>query len=216
MKAMIIGCGKLGSSLALELFRKGNEITVIDKDSDAFYRLGTEFNGNTVLGTGFDKDVLEEAGIQFMDAVIACTGNDEVNALAGRIAKDIYMVPHVVARLYDPKKAKIFQTLGISTISTTGYGVDRIVELLSFDKMDSVAMLGETGDTEIVRIEATDAAQGAKASEMSDGTDYRLLAVVREKESFVPKPDDVIQTGDILYFVVDQKAKKKLKASLGL
>ncbi len=216
MKAMVIGCGRLGSALALELFRKGNDVTVIDKDPNSFYALGSEFNGNTVTGTGFDRDVLEQAGIQYQDAVICSTSSDEVNALAGRIAKDIYMVPHVVARLYDPMKAKIFETLGIRTISTTGYGVDRAMELLSYGKLNSFVMLGEKGDVELVRVVATPSSEGLTANELSNGQDFRLIALVRGRESLIPDDTERIRTDDILYFSVSTKAKKKLKALLGL
>lgn len=216
MKAIVIGCGRLGSAIALELYRKGNEVTVVDKDSDSFALLGNEFNGNTIVGIGFDKNVLEDAGIQFQDAVICTTDSDEVNVLCGKISKDIFMVPQVVARLYDPRKAKIFESLGIKTISTTGYGVDRAIELLSYDKMDSITLLGARGDTELVRIHATSNVEGAMAHELTVDGEFNLLAIVRDKESFLPKAEDVIKTDDILYFAVDIRKKHKLKVLLGI
>ena len=216
MRVMIIGCGRLGSALALELFKKGNEVTVIDRDSEVFYRLGTEFSGNTIVGMAYDKDTLEEAGIQFMDAVIVCTSSDEMNATTGRVAKDIYMVPRVLARLNDPHKAKIYESLGLRTISTTGYAVDRALELLSYDRMDSVAMLGENGDTEIVRIVAPADVQGAKAAELSQPGCYNLVAIVRGSSSLMPEKDETIRTSDILYFTVNTREKAKLKRALGL
>ena len=216
MRVMIIGCGRLGSALALELFKKGNEVTVIDRDSEVFYRLGTEFSGNTIVGMAYDKDTLEEAGIQFMDAVIVCTSSDEMNATTGRVAKDIYMVPRVLARLNDPHKAKIYESLGLRTISTTGYAVDRALELLSYDRMDSVAMLGESGDTEIVRIVAPADVQGAKAAELSLPGCYNLVAIVRGSSSLMPEEDETIRTSDILYFTVNTREKAKLKRALGL
>ena len=216
MRVLIIGCGRLGSALALELFKKGNEVTVIDRDSEVFYRLGTEFSGNTIVGMAYDKDTLEEAGIQFMDAVIVCTSSDEMNATTGRVAKDIYMVPRVLARLNDPHKAKIYESLGLRTISTTGYAVDRALELLSYDRMDSVAMLGESGDTEIVRIVAPADVQGAKAAELSLAGCYNLVAIVRGSASLMPQGDETIKTSDILYFTVNTREKAKLKRALGL
>lgn len=216
MKVLIIGCGRLGAGIARELFAKGNEISVIDQDPNSFYLLGNEFSGNTVIGMGYDKNVLEEAGIQFQNAVICSTGSDEINALVGKIAKDHYMIPTVIARLYDPNKAKVYQTLGIKAVSTTGYGVDRTIELLSFDKMDSVSLLGEQGDTEIIRIVATSEVEGALASELTNEDEYRLIAIVRGKHSFLPSPDDEIRTGDILYFAVVTNFKGKLKRALGL
>ncbi len=216
MKAIVIGCGRLGSAIALELFRKGNEVTVVDRDPDSFALLGNEFNGNTIVGIGFDKNVLEEAGIQFQDAVICTTDSDEVNVLCGKISKDIFMVPQVIARLYDPRKAKIFESLGIKTISTTGYGVDRAIELLSYDKMDSIALLGAKGDTELVRIHATTNVEGATVQELTSPGEFSLLAIVRNKDSFLPKAEDVVKTDDILYFAVNIQKKHKLKVVLGI
>lgn len=216
MKILIVGCGKLGSALAIELYNKGNEITVIDSNEDSFYRLGVDFNGNTIVGVGYDRDVLEEAGIPYQDAVIASTDKDEVNVLVGKIAKDIYMVPHVIARLYDPHRAKIFQTLGIKTISTTGFGVERAIELLSYGKMDSIIEMGESDNVEVVRIVATPSVEGAFAKELTDESKYRLISIVRGKDSFLPTPEEIIKTDDILYFSVVTKYKKDLKTLLGL
>ncbi len=215
MKAIIIGCGRLGSAIALELYRKGNEVTVIDKDPDSFALLGSEFNGNTIVGIGFDKKVMEEAGIQFQDAVICTTDSDEVNVLAGKIAKDIFMVPLVVARLYDPRKAKIFESLGIKTISTTGYGVDRAIELLSYDKMDSVSSRrqGRYGIRPYPRHGQRRRSHGQGAFKEGE---YALIAIVRGKTSFLPSPEEIIRTDDILYFAVDIAKKPKLKVLLGI
>lgn len=216
MRAMVIGCGRLGSALALELYRRGNEVTVIDRDPKAFYRLASDFTGITAVGVAYDRDTLEENGVQFMDAVILSTNSDEMNATTGRVVKDIYMVPRVVARLYDPSKAKIYESLGIRTISTTGFGVDRALEMLSFDRIDSVAMLGDRGDTEIVRIAAPKELTDVKAEELSLAGSYLLIAVVRGKESFIPTGDEEIRTGDILYFSVRASDKNKLKRALGI
>ena len=113
MNVIIVGCGKLGSGLALSLDKKKHAVTVIDTDSTKCALLGDKFQGRKITGVGFDKDVMERAGIKMADAVIACTINDETNALVGRIARNIYRVPRVISRLYDPRKAEIYQALGI-------------------------------------------------------------------------------------------------------
>ncbi len=216
MKAIVIGCGRLGSAIAMELYSKGNDVTVIDKNSESFSLLGSEFNGNLIVGVGFDKAVLEEAGIQFQDAVICTTDSDKINVLAGKIAKDIYLVPLVLARLYDPTRVKVVESLGIKTLSTTSYGVDRVIELLSYEKMDDITLIGDKGDTELVRIIATIAVEGATYEELCSEGEYNLIAIARDKISFVPKPGDIVKTGDVLYFSVDVKKKFKLKNVLGL
>ena len=116
MKILIVGCGKLGAGLALELYKKGHTISIIDKDEDSFYRLGADFNGTLVVGNGYDQKVLEEAEIEYADAMVCATGNDEINAVAAKIGKDKYYVKYVIARLYNPRKAKVYEALGIKAI----------------------------------------------------------------------------------------------------
>lgn len=216
MKIMVVGCGRLGASLALSLYRKGHLVTVVDENPKAFAMLGKEFNGDEVEGLGYDREVLEGGGIQFQDALIACTSSDEANALIAKIAKDVYFVNRVVARLYDPELARIYSSLGIKTISTTGFGVDRVLELLSLGHIDSLVALGDDAGTEIVRIVATAEAEGASAGELRRGEDFHLISLVRGERSFIPKDEDVVETGDILYFVVDTDKTPELKRALGL
>lgn len=216
MKIMIVGCGRLGASLALALYRKGHLVTVIDKNSKSFNMLGSEFNGNTITGLGFDKNVLEEAGIEYQDVLIACTSSDETNALIAKIAKDIYFVGKVLVRLYDPELARIFSSLGIKTISTTGFGVDRVLELLSLGHIDSLVSLGEEANTEIVRIVATGEVEGASVGELQKDQEYHLISIVRGDKSFIPGEKEIVQTGDILYFVVQSDKANGLKRALGL
>ena len=216
MKILIIGCGKLGAGLAIELYKKGHTISIVDKDEDAFYNLGADFNGTIVCGNGYDKDVLMEAEIEYVDAVVCATGNDEINAVAAKIAKDIFYVKYVVARLYNPRKAKIFEALGIKAISTTGFSISRAIELLSFKMMDSLALLGNDASTEIIRIIATPSIDGLKVSEVCEENEFKLIAIVRKDTSFIPKSDDYIETYDTLYFVCKSESKRKLKIILGI
>ena len=216
MKILIIGCGKLGAGLALELYKKGHSVNVIDRDEEAFYRLGADFNGLQVIGNGYDKAVLEEAEIEYADAIVCATGNDDINAVAAKIAKDNYFVKYVIARLYNPKKAKVFEALGIKTISTTGYSINRAIELLSFNMMDSVQLLGADGSSEIVRIVATPTVDGLTMSELNEENDFKLFSIVRGKTTIIPGDNDVIETNDILYFVTKVDAKRRLKIFLGI
>ena len=204
MKILIIGCGKLGAGLALELYKRGHSVNVIDRDEEAFYRLGADFNGLQVIGNGYDKAVLEEAEIEYADAIVCATGNDDINAVAAKIAKDNYFVKYVIARLYNPKKAKVFEALGIKTISTTGYSINRAIELLSFKS------------SEIVRIVATPTVDGLTMSELNEEKDFKLFSIVRGKTTIIPGDNDVIETNDILYFVTKVDAKRRLKIFLGI
>ncbi len=215
MKILIVGCGKLGAGLALELYKKGHTISIIDKDEDSFYRLGADFNGTLVVGNGYDQKVLEEAEIEYADAMVCTTGNDEINAVAAKIGKDKYYVKYVIARLYNPRKAKVYEALGIKAISTTGFSINRAIELLSYNMMDSLALLGNDASSEIVRIRATPNIDGMLVKEINDEK-FKLFSIVRGESSFLPKDDDVIETNDILYFIIKTEAKRKLKILLGI
>ena len=215
MKILIVGCGKLGAGLALELYKKGHTISIIDKDEDSFYRLGADFNGTLVVGNGYDQKVLEEAEIEYADAMVCATGNDEINAVAAKIGKDKYYVKYVIARLYNPRKAKVYEALGIKAISTTGFSINRATELLSYNMMDSLALLGNDASSEIVRIRATPNIDGMLVKEINDEK-FKLFSIVRGESSFLPKDDDVIETNDILYFIIKTEAKRKLKILLGI
>lgn len=215
MKILIVGCGKLGAGLALELYKKGHTISIIDKDEDSFYRLGGDFNGTLVVGNGYDQKALEEAEIEYADAMVCATGNDEINAVAAKIGKDKYYVKYVIARLYNPRKAKVYEALGIKAISTTGFSINRAIELLSYNMMDSLALLGNDASSEIIRIRATPNIDGMLVKEINDEK-FKLFSIVRGESSFLPKDDDVIETNDILYFIIKTEAKRKLKILLGI
>ncbi|MBI5029322.1 MAG: TrkA family potassium uptake protein [Chloroflexi bacterium] len=131
MKIVIVGCGRLGAHLARRLDSEGHDITIIDRVSEAFGRLGNDFQGKMVLGTGIDEDILRRAGIENADAFVAVTNGDNTNAMASEIAKLVFKVPHVVARLYDPIREDTFHTLGLmETVCPTIIGSDKICELI--------------------------------------------------------------------------------------
>ncbi len=130
MKIVILGCGRVGARLATQLDAAGDEVTIIDRNQDSFVRLGTDYHGEMILGTGIDEDVLRKAGIERAQAFIAVTNGDNTNAMAAQIAKLVFNVPHVVARLYDPIRDETYQTLGLETVSPTNIGVQRIMEMI--------------------------------------------------------------------------------------
>lgn len=133
MKVIIMGCGRLGAHLAQRLIRAGHEVTVIDRNSDSFARLGSDFPGTMILGVGIDEDVLRRAGIETADAFIAVSNGDNTNAMAAQIAKLVFNVPHVVARLYDPVREETYHTLGLETICPTVMASDEICKIILGD-----------------------------------------------------------------------------------
>jgi trk/ktr system potassium uptake protein len=126
MKVIILGCGRAGTALAQQLDSAGHQVVIIDRNQDSFARLGPDFSGGMVLGTGIDEDVLRKAGIEGADAFVAVTNGDNTNAMSAQIAKLIFRVPHVVARLYDPVREETYRTLGLETVSPTIMGVEGI------------------------------------------------------------------------------------------
>lgn len=131
MKVVIMGCGRVGATLAQQLDASGHTVSIIDRNSDSFARLGSSFGGQMVLGTGIDEDVLRQAGIEQADAFVAVTNGDNTNAMSAQIAKMVFRVPHVVARMYDPIRDETYKTLGLETVSPTNIGVQRIKEMIS-------------------------------------------------------------------------------------
>lgn len=215
MKVIIVGCGKLGSGLAQNLIRKGHSVTVIDKDAEALKLLGHNFTGETIVGVGFDRDVLEKAQIRKADAIVACSKSDETNAVIGRLARNVYKVPRVISRLYDPRKAEIYRTLGIQTISTTTWGVSRTTELLSYNQFDSVLSIGD-GQVEFIRIETPALLIGKTLHELTVIGEIQVVAISRKNKTFLPTTGTALQKHDIIYLSVLATSKNRLKTLLGL
>jgi len=215
MKVIIVGCGKLGSGLAINLANKGHKITVIDTNAEAFKLLGKDFNGETIVGVGFDRDVLEKAHIRKADAIVASSKSDEANALIGRISKNVYKVPRVISRLYDPRRAQIYSALGIQTISTTTWGINRATEMLSYNQIDSILSIGNN-NVEIVRVETPILLIGKTVNELTAIGEIQVVAISRENKTFLPTLGTALQKHDIIYISVLSSSVKRLKSLLGL
>lgn len=215
MKIIIVGCGRMGTGLSLNLEKKGHQVTVVDSDPKAFDNLGENFHGKTVIGVGFDRDVLNKARIDQVDAIVACTSTDEVNAVIGRIAKNVYRVPKVVARLYDPRKADIYHRLGIQIISTTTWGIERASEILTYNQLDSVYEIG-SGNVSLVRIEVPLLLIGHIVNEINVIGEIQVTAISRNNKTFIPTTGTILEADDILYISVINASADKLKSMLGI
>lgn len=215
MKVIIVGCGKLGSGLAQNLIKKGHNVTVIDSNPEAFDLLGKDFKGKTIIGVGFDKDVLERAQINLADAIIACSKSDETNALIGRIARNIYKVPRVISRLYDPRRAEIYRSLGIQTISTTTWGIERATEMLSYSQFDNILSVGDH-NIEIIRIETPALLVGRTVNELTVIGEIQVIAISRKNKTFMPTSGTVLQRDDVIYISVLTTSTNRLKSLLGI
>jgi trk system potassium uptake protein TrkA len=215
MKVIIIGLGKMGIGLSQNLLKKGHQVTVIDTDPEAFDRLGNNFTGTKILGFGFDRDILTSARIDKVDAVVACTESDEINAVIARVAKNIYRVPRVIARLYDSRKAEIYHRLGIQTISTISWGIERATEILTYNQLDSVYEMGN-GKVILVRIEVPALLVGHMVQEISVVGEITVVTISRLNKTFIPTLGTILDAEDILYLAVNDTATDKLKKMFGL
>jgi trk system potassium uptake protein TrkA len=215
MKVIIVGLGRMGTGLSLNLVKKGHQVTVIDTNPEAFDLLGKNFTGTKVFGFGFDRDVLNKARIDQVDAVVACTESDEINAVIARVAKNIYRVPRVIARLYDSRKAEIYRRLGIQTISTTTWGIERASEILTYSQLDSVYEMGN-GNVNLVRIEVPSLLVGHTVNEITVIGEINVVSISRNNKTFIPTLGTIFEADDILYLSVNYNATDKLKAMFDL
>ena len=201
MKALVIGCGKFGVRVSEYLAWRNHEVVVVDNDSETFLALSKEFTGRTLCGVGYDKEVLEQAGIATADVVIGCTSSESLNAVVANIAKNVFHVPIVIARMYDPIRARMFEAMGIYTVSITRLGLENVVEYL--EGIKSWRVVRKFGsDVQLVRARVPASLDGKKYSELEVDGKVRLMAVERQGYSFVPQMDMFCEYNDILYLSV--------------
>lgn len=214
MRFIVIGCGRTGAGLAARLDGAGHHVAVVDIDPDAFDRLRAGFGGDTVRGVGFDRDVLTRAGIAHADGLAAVTGDDEVNAVAARLASRIFHVPKVVARLQDPLKAEIYRRLGIQVVAPVDWSVQRAADLLTFAQASVVVSLG-SGQVDVVNAEAPPLFDGRTADELNVPGEVALVAVTRSGRTFVATTTTTLRAGDLLHLAVVGASRERLETLLG-
>lgn len=215
MRTIIVGCGRIGSGLALKLNQSRYEITVIDHEPLTFKHLGTGFKGKTIAGVGFDRDVLIKAGIQRADSLAAVTSNDEANALIARIASQIFNVPRVVSALHDPRKAEIYRRLGLQVFDPMSWGVNRVADLLSFSPVN-VAMSIGNGDVDIMEIEIPALLVGRRVSELIIPGEVSVVSISRGNKSIIPVSNTLFENRDLVHIAVATASEERLKSLLGL
>lgn len=213
MRMIIIGCGRMGAGLALGLTRRGHEVTVVDRDHAALANLDAGFRGRTIVGVGFDRDILLQAGIERADGIATVTASDDVNVVVARVARIMFRVPRVVARLYDPRTAEIYRRLGLQTVSTMEWSVQRISELLSYSHLDAVISLGSSID--IVDVELPQALVGRSSADLTIPGEVQVVAISRGGRSFLPTANTIFSAGDLLHIAVAVASVDRLKALLG-
>ncbi|GAA0435684.1 Trk system potassium uptake protein TrkA [Actinoplanes capillaceus] len=215
MHVVIMGCGRLGSTLAQKLDAQGHQVAVIDRDADAFRRLGDNFGGVTVNGIGFDRDVLRAAGIERADAFAAVSSGDNSNIISARLARETFGVSRVVARIYDSRRAQVYERLGIPTIATIRWAADRMFRFLVPSERVEVFR----DPTSVVSIVETPLHRdwvGRPVKTLEDRTGARVAYLVRFGVGTLAVPSTILQDGDQVYMIVtDETVEQVLDIAQG-
>ena len=195
---MIMGCGRVGSSLAPQLGRAGHSVAVIDRDPAAFRRLGADFHGQQVTGVGFDRDVLIKARIGEAHAFAAVSSGDNSNIIAARVAREQFNVETVVARIYDAKRAQVYERLGIPTVATVPWTTDRLLRAIIPEGLIS-EWRDPSGTVTIVNLPYHRHWIGRPLAEFEAAVGVHTAFVVRFGRGLLPTHDTVVQEGDLIY-----------------
>lgn len=198
MRVVVMGCGRVGSSLADGLARIGHEVSIIDRDSTAFHRLSPEFVGETVVGMGFDRDVLLRAGIEEAGAFAAVSSGDNSNIISARVARETFGVNRVVARIYDAKRAAVYERLGIPTVATVPWTTDRLLNVL-LRETETTKWRDPSGNVGVTEVALSEDWVGHRVTELEAATGARVAFVIRYGAGLLPEPKTVIQDGDQVY-----------------
>ncbi len=195
MHIVIMGCGRVGSSIARSLEVLGHSVAVIDRNQDAFRRLGPEFGGRQVLGMGFDRDTLRKAGIDKARAFAAVSSGDNSNIISARVARETFGIDHVVARIYDPKRAAVYERLGIPTVATVPWTTDQLLRRLLADSPVE-EWRDPTGGIVILHVPLHESWIGAEVTAFERATKARVAYLLRFGDTLLPDAQTVLQQGD--------------------
>jgi trk system potassium uptake protein TrkA len=211
MYIVIVGCGRLGSTLATRLSKEGHDVAIVDRNPDNFGRLSDEFNGTTVPGVGFDSDVLRSAGIEHADGFAAVTEGDNMNIMAAQVAKNIFKVPMVIARVFDPVKGETYRALGLDTVCPTTSAANIIYSKFLIRNEDMHFVL--PGDNiELVEVPYSSRVVARTVAEAEALDDFKVISVTRDGNTTLAKPGDVLAEGDRLMLALHISDVPRLKA----
>ncbi|GAB2672609.1 TrkA family potassium uptake protein [Gordonia jinhuaensis] len=199
MQVVIMGCGRVGSSLALAMNNAGHEVSVVDKDPSAFRRLGDSFTGRRVKGVGFDREVLRAAGIETADAFAAVSSGDNSNIISARVARELFDVERVVARIYDARRAAVYERLGIPTVATVPWTTERFVSALGERGENAAGWVDPTGEVTVTLLPYDESWVGTPLARFQQATGGRVAFLKRQGRSILPESKSVLQHGDTIY-----------------
>ncbi|WP_203335591.1 potassium channel family protein [Nocardioides limicola] len=204
MHVVIMGCGRVGATLARSLEDRNHTVAIIDVESDAFRRLGPAFNGDKITGYGFDREVLLRAGIERADAFAAVSSGDNSNIIAARVARETFGITQVVARIYDPGRAEVYQRLGVTTVATVKWTADQVLRRL-LPAGAEPDFRDPSGTIRLDQVPVTDAWVGVRTIEFQRQSRSRIAWIDRLGEGMLPTIDSVIQEGDLLHLVMREE-----------
>ncbi|MEO3755291.1 TrkA family potassium uptake protein [Streptomyces sp. B6B3] len=214
MRVLVVGCGRVGTGLVAQLTAEGNDVRVIDRSARARHRLPAAFTGSFHEGNGYHRTVLEEAGIEHADALVAATSADTSNIVSARVARDVYRVPTVLARMDDPRHATAYQELGIPTVAGVRWTVHEIHRLLTHRHLAPELAFGH-GETLLLRARTPDHLVGRRLAEFDVAGEIRVVEVTRAGRSLVPGEHTRIRGDDLVTFVVAATSLARLRGFLG-
>jgi len=198
---VIMGCGRVGSTIAASLEARGHTVAVIDQDGDAFRRLGPDFAGSTITGIGFDREVLIEAGIERADAFAAVSSGDNSNIISARLARETFGVQRVVARIYDPKRAEVYERLGIPTVATVRWTADRMLRHLVPEGHIEL-WRDPTSRVSMIEVPLQAGWLGRPVKALEEATGARVAYLMRFGMGALPTPSTALQDGDQVFMLV--------------
>ncbi|MFF9640599.1 potassium channel family protein [Kitasatospora aureofaciens] len=201
MHIVIMGCGRVGSALARTLEKQGHSVAVVDQDPTAFRRLGAGFNGRRVTGVGFDQDTLREAGIEEAGAFAAVSSGDNSNIIAARVARENFGVENVAARIYDPRRAEVYQRLGIPTVATVRWTADQMLRRLLPSGAEPLWQ-DPSGSVQLAEVAYHPDWVGQRISRLEETSGARVSFVTRLGEGVLPSPQMVVQEGDLVHVML--------------
>jgi trk system potassium uptake protein TrkA len=211
---VIMGCGRVGSTLARSLEDRNHTVSIIDTEPDAFRRLGPGFNGDKIAGLGFDQEVLEKAGIRRADAFAAVSSGDNSNIIAARVARETFGIQQVVARIYDPGRAEVYQRLGITTVATVKWTADQVLRRI-LPAGAEPDFRDPSGTVRVDHLAVPEIWVGARVGQLQEQARCRVAWIDRLGEGVLPDRDSVIQEGDMLHLVTRQESSDHAYEVLG-
>ncbi|MDP1876075.1 MAG: TrkA family potassium uptake protein [Actinomycetota bacterium] len=210
MHIVILGCGRVGSLLAHRLDDMGHSVAVVDQDAGAFRKLSPNFSGQTVTGVGFDRETLETAGIARAHAFAAVSSGDNSNILAARVARETYGVGQVVARIYDPRRAEVYQRLGIPTVATVSWSTGQIMrQILPLGAQNEYT--DPSGAVVLAQVHVGQHWLGLRTADLEEASGARVAFLTRYGQAFIPTQDSVIQDGDLVHALYEVDARDRVE-----